>query len=152
MKRLFVGLSLFSMLLLSQGCSVFLAASQPPKADVAAFAGGGVPRDVVVAKLGAPTYSEKHQDGTRTEVYEFYEGSAPGWKYGRAAFHAAADFFTLALWEVLATPAEMAIKGDKLSARAEFDQHDMLKEFHVIGTEQPIGKEKTPENGHREQS
>lgn len=61
------------------GCSAYLAASQPPKVDLDAFSQGGVTRDVIVAKLGTPTSSVKHENGTRTGVYEFYKGSATGW-------------------------------------------------------------------------
>ena len=133
MKQIAFWLPIVMVGFLSQGCSIYLAASQPPKVDVDGFASGRMPRDVVVARLGAPTYSEKHQDGTRTEVYEFYEGSAAGWKFGRAAFHAVADFFTFALWEIVGTPSEIVIRGDKVSARAEFDQSETLKEFRMMG-------------------
>ena len=90
---------------------------------------------MVIARVGVSTSSVKHEDGTRTEIDEFYGGSVAGWKFGRAAFHAAADLFTFALWEVVATPTEMAIKGVKRSARAEFDNNDALKEFRVLGAD-----------------
>lgn len=135
MKRRSFWLPIVIVGFLSQGCSVYLAASQPPKVDLDAFSQVGVPRDVIVAKLGTPTSSVKHENGARTDVYEFYKGSATGWKVGRAAFHAVADVFTLALWEIIGTPSEMVIRGDKLSARAEFDQNDFLKEFSVLGTQ-----------------
>jgi len=61
------------------GCNEYLAASQPPKVDLDTFSQGGVTRDVIVAKLGTPTSSVKHENGTRTSVYEFYKGSATGW-------------------------------------------------------------------------
>jgi len=135
MKQLLFWLPLGLVAVLSQGCGVYLAATQPQKVDVDALATGGLPRDMVITRLGVPISSVKHEDGTRTEIYEFYGGSSAGWKYGRAAFHAAADLFTLALWEVVATPTEMVIKGDKRSARAEFDKHDGLKEFTVLGAD-----------------
>jgi len=135
MKQLSFWLPLSLVALLSQGCGVYLAATQPQQVDVDALASGGVPRDMVIARLGVPTSSVKNEDGTRTEIYEFYGGSAAGWKFGRAAFHAAADLFTFALWEVVATPTEMTIKGEKRTARAEFDKNDALKEFRVLGAE-----------------
>lgn len=135
MKRTAFWLAIVIVGFLSQGCSVYLAASQPPKVDLNAFAQAGVPRDMIVAKLGTPTSSVRHENGTRTDVYEFYQGSATGWKVGRAAFHAVADVFTLALWEIIGTPSEMAIRGDKVSARAEFDQSEILREFKVMGTD-----------------
>lgn len=135
MKQLSFWLPLGLVALLSQGCGVYLAATQPQKVDVGALASGGVPRDMVIARIGVPTSSVKNEDGTRTEIYEFYGGSAAGWKFGRAAFHAAADLFTFALWEVVATPTEMTIKGEKRTARAEFDKNDALKEFRVLGAD-----------------
>lgn len=123
----------------SQGCSVYLAASQPEKVDVKAIEGGGMSRDAVIARLGAPTSSIENDDGTRTDIYQFYEGSETGWKVGRAAFHATADVFTLGLWEIVGTPTEMAVKGDKVTARAEFDKNDKLVNFEVLG----VDKEET---------
>ena len=135
MKQLSFWILLGLVTLLSQGCGVYLAATQPPQVDVGALATGGASRDMVIARVGVPTSSVKHEDGTRTEIDEFYGGSVAGWKFGRAAFHAAADLFTFALWEVVATPTEMAIKGVKRSARAEFDKNDALKEFRVLGAD-----------------
>jgi hypothetical protein len=118
-----------------------MAGNQPPKVDVGAFESGGMPRDLVISKLGVPTSSTKNEDGTRTDIYEFYRGSATGWKVGRAAFNAVADVFTIGLWEIIATPTEMVIKGDKVSARAIFDKNDILKEFIVPQAEKPEKKE-----------
>ena len=69
-------------------------------------------------------------------------GSATGWKGGRATFNALADVFTIGLWEVVATPTEMIIKGDKVTARAEFNKDDMLKEF-VVPKSEKVAKEET---------
>jgi hypothetical protein len=146
MKQLSLIFGIVWVLLLSQGCSVYMAGNQPAKVDVASFESGGMPRDLVIARLGAPTTSTKHEDGTRTDIYEFYAGSARGWKVGRATFNAVADVFTIGLWEVIATPTEMAIEGEKITARAVFDKNDMLKEFVVPKIEKRDKEEasKTP--------
>lgn len=149
MRRQAIWLQILLTMLFSQGCSLYLAASQPPKVDVGAFSAGGMPRDAVVAKLGAPTSSVKHEDGTRTELYEFYEGSATGWKVGRATFNLIADIFTLGLWELIASPAELMIKGDKVSARAEFDDRDRLTEFVPLG-DADRGRMESKEKTHAE--
>ena len=117
----------------TQGCSVHMAINQPDKVDLNALEGGGMSRDSIVAKFGMPVSSTKNEDGTRTDVYEFYEGSEPGWKYGRAAFNFAADVFTLTLWELIAWPTEMAIRGNKMSGTATFDKRDILVQFKVQG-------------------
>ncbi len=121
------------LLLLCQGCSVYLAASQPDKVDIPALEQGGMPRDAVIARLGTPTSTSKQPDGRRTDMYHFYKGSATGWKVGRAAFHLTADVFTLALWEVVAVPMEMAIKGDRIAARVDYDRNDRVSSFSVMG-------------------
>lgn len=125
------------LLLPTSACSVYMAASQPDKKNLSALESTGMHRDTVVAQLGAPTSSTEHPDGTRTDVYEFYEGSATGWKVGRATFHAVADVFTLGLWEIIGTPTEMVIKGDKRIARARYDRNSILTEFEVLGAEKP---------------
>ena len=133
MKYLTSLLSLFLAFFLFQGCSVYMAASQPEKIDLATLEELGMPRDHVITKLGAPTSSTKNENGTRTDVFEFYEGSVTGWKVGRATFNVLADIVTLGLWEVVATPTEVALKGQKITAIAAFDQNDLLTEFRVLG-------------------
>jgi len=129
---LFVGItSLFS-----SGCGVYMAFTQPPVVDTAALEGGGaISRDVVIERLGSPKSSVKNADGTREDLYEFYEGSATGWKIGRGIFHLGADIVTLGLWEAVATPSEYLLKGDKITAQANFDATDRLTSFKVLGRE-----------------
>jgi len=123
----------------SQGCSVHMALNQPDKVDLRALEQGGMSREMLIAKFGMPVSSTKNDDGTRTDVYEFYEGSS-GWKYGRATFNFLADIFTITLWELIAWPAETALRGDKLSAMASFDKKDILVQFKVMGGEKSGGK------------
>ena len=139
MTRLSLVLAGLLALPICQGCSVYLAASQPDKVDIPALEQGGWPRDVVIARLGSPTSTTLTVDGGRTDLYEFYEGSAPGWKVGRAAFHVVADVFTIALWEVIATPTELAIRGSKITARVDYDRNDMMTRFRVLGRKPPRG-------------
>ena len=94
MKSIVIGLFVGAVSLFSSGCSVYMAATQPPLVDTEALEAGGMSRDTVVERLGAPKSSTKNADGTREDVFEYYEGSATGWKWFRAAFHTAADVFT----------------------------------------------------------
>lgn len=127
--------------LATSGCGVYMAFTQPPPVDTAALESGGLSRDVVIERLGAPKSSTKNSNGTRQDVFEFYEGSATGWKIGRGVFHLAADIFTLALWEIVATPTEFAVRGDKITAQADFDNTDRLVTFRVLGREKkPLEK------------
>lgn len=120
--------------LFSQGCSVHMAINQPEKVDYTALEKGGVPRDLVLARLGIPVSSTKNEDGTRSDLFQFYEGSDTGWKYGRATFNFAADVVTLTLWELVAWPTETVLRGDKISATADFDPKDTLVKFVVHKT------------------
>lgn len=133
----FVGFSITS-----SGCGVYMAFNQPPAVDTAALeAAKGMTRDLVIERLGGPKSSTKNSDGSREEIYEFYEGSAAGWKAGRGVFHLVADIMTFALWEIVATPMEYAVRGDKLTARADFDARDRLTVFKVLRREEkPLEK------------
>ena len=109
-KNLALCAVLIGIVLSSEGCGVYMAFTQPPKVDTDSLeSGGGMSRDMVIERLGAPKSSTKDANGRREEVYEFYEGSSSAWKIGRGIFHLAADIFSLALWEVVATPMEYGV-------------------------------------------
>lgn len=114
-----------------QGCSVHMAINQPEKVDYKLLEQGGMPRDLMVTRMGIPVSSIKNEDGTRTDVFQFYEGSATEWKYGRAAFNFAADVASFSLWELVAWPVEVILRGDKITATADFDKKDTLVRFVV---------------------
>ena len=148
MKTLALALFVGVASLFNSGCAVYMAATQPPQVDIPSIEAGGMSRDYVIEKLGVPKSSTKNPDGTRSETYEFYEGSNPGWKWLRAAVHATADFFTLFLWELVGFPSEFAIRGDKITALAEFDKNERLTSFRVLGREQkPLEKIHKQQNG-----
>lgn len=127
---LLVGITLLS----SSGCGVYMAFTQPPAVDTTALEQGGVTRDIVIERLGSPKSSVKNADGTKEDIYEFYEGSATGWKIGRGLFHLGADIVSIGLWEIAATPSEYLLKETgKMTARANFDASDRLTSFKVLG-------------------
>jgi hypothetical protein len=152
MKGLVMVLLLGVASVFSSGCAVYMAVTQPPFVDITALeeGAGAMSRDMVVGRVGFPIKSTKNTDGSRTEYYEFYEGSEAGWKYFRTAFHAVADFFTFFLWELIGFPTELGIRGDKITARADFDVNDRLTSFTVLGREQkPLEKIHKEQNGKR---
>jgi hypothetical protein len=126
-------LMLFLVLSFGQGCSVYTAFTHPQKVDIAGLENmKGIDRSYVMNQIGGlPATSEKKEDGRRTDIYRFYEGSS--WAKGRGVFHLLADIFTLGLWEIIAWPSELAARGDELTAQAEFDANDKLVAFQVIG-------------------
>ncbi len=149
MKSLVLALAMGVVSFLSSGCGVYLAFTQPPPVDTAALErGSGWSRSAVVERVGIPKSSIVNPDGTREEMFEFYEGSSTGWKVGRGLFHLGADILTVALWEIVATPSEFLIRGDKITAQATFDSSDRLTSFKVLGREvKPLEKIHKSQNG-----
>lgn len=122
--------------LFSSGCGVYMAFTQPNHVDTNQLSAGGLSRDMVIERLGAPKSSVKNADGTREDIFEFFEGSKTGWKVGRGLFHLGADIVSLGLWELVATPGEYLLKeSSKVTARASFDANDRVTLFKVIGLE-----------------
>lgn len=141
MKSLAMVLFVGVVSVFSSGCGVYMAFTQPPRIDTAALEAGGLNRDVVIERLGAPKSSVKNADGSREDTFEYYEGSSSGWKIGRGIFHLLADIITITLWEVIATPTEYGLRGDKITAQAEFDNTDRMISFRVLGREiKPLEK------------
>src|SRR5690242_9576555 len=147
MKRCLVAWLIAAASSMMSGCGVYMAFSQPPAVDTAAFEAGGLSRDVVIERLGNPADSTTNADGSRKDIFRYYEGSSTRWKIGRGIFHLAADIVTLALWEVVATPMEFTIRGDKITARADFDTAARLVAFKVLKREEkPLEKMHRPQD------
>lgn len=120
-----------SSLLMSSGCSVFMAAKQPEKKNVELLA-NGMPRAVVISELGTPISTEKKNDNSRVDVYSFKQGYGKAAKIGRVLFHGVADIATLGLWEVIGTPTEAAFDGKNLAYQVTYDENDKVKEIVQI--------------------
>jgi len=129
----------------AQGCSVYTAFTHPPKVDIEGLENmKGVDRSYIMSQCGVPQASEKTQEGGHKDIYKFYEGSS--WAKGRGVFHLLADIFTIALWEIIAWPSELAARGDQLTAAAVFDADDKLVSFKVLGRK-PEELERVHESG-----
>ena len=129
---LVVSVSLFS------GCSVYMAASQPTKKDLAIL-NAGTDRGYVIAELGAQVVSELTNDG-RKEIYTFVQGYNKVSKVSRAAFHGVADVASIGLWEVIGTSVETAYSGEKISVRIIFDNEGKIKESKVLSVDKTTKK------------
>lgn len=119
------------LLVVAQGCSVYMAANQPAKKDIQVLE-QGTSRSVLLAEFGAPIFPEQ-KEGKRIDVFKFFEGAKSGWKVGRAVFHAAADVVTLGLWEIFGTPTEAIVKGDEVTVAVMYDPTDKVETFSVKG-------------------
>ncbi len=107
---------------LSGGCSVYMAANQPPAKNLALLK-PGTPRSNLIAEYGPPISSET-KNGMRHDIFKFTQGYSAGAKVGRALVHGAADVATLGLWEVVGTPVEGHFSGDEVSAEVAYDAQD----------------------------
>jgi hypothetical protein len=123
-------LILVGIILLSSGCSVFMAAKQPDKKNVDLFK-VGTPRSMLLAEFGMPTVSEL-RDGKKYEIYKFVQGYSVGAKAGRAVFHGAADVLTLGLWEVVGTPVEGVFSGDEMAYEVRYDDESRVDQIIAL--------------------
>jgi hypothetical protein len=110
---------LLSSLLLSGGCSVYMAANQPDKKETSLF-DVGTSRSALILEFGQPALTED-RGGTEYDLFVFVDGYTSGGKTGRTVGHAAASIMTLGLWEIVGTPLESSFDGDKMSYEVCYD-------------------------------
>ncbi len=71
------------------------------------------------------------------------QGYSDGAKVGRAALHAAADVFTLGLWEVVGTPIEAVADGSEVQVEVFYDAEDNVKEVKALKGEEKLKPQET---------
>src|SRR5918994_1817104 len=125
MKRLLRCSAIAGLALASTGCSVAMAAHQPSRKDVKVFS-HGMPRNLIVAEVGAPVTTETRA-GKRVEVYAFTQGYSKAARVSRAIGHGAADVVTLGLWEAVGTPTEAAFNGKRIVYEVTYDAADRVE-------------------------
>jgi hypothetical protein len=127
-----VGICIVALLgtLLLEGCSVYMAANKPGPKDMNILR-PGTPRGAVLREFGAPQVSRTNSDGLLEETWTFQPGESLGWKLPRILFNAAADVFTLGLWEIVATPTEMLLKKDQKTFDLVFDKEERIKDVRI---------------------
>lgn len=92
------------------GCSVGMAASGHKEQDTSIIFPGSN-RSVIMSKLGPPDTSRTMEDGKQEDTYLIRQGNETS--SGRAWAHAGLDVLSLGLWEVIATPYELAQGEEK---------------------------------------
>jgi hypothetical protein len=112
------------------GCSVYMASTQPTQKNLQ-FLSVGTPRSLVLAELGQPQASEV-KDGKRVDVFSFVQGYSKGTKATRAVFHGVADVFTLGLWEVVGTPTESIFNGEQMACEVTYDTSDRVEKVVTL--------------------
>lgn len=93
-----------------QACSVGMAASGHKEQDTSIIFPGSN-RAVIQSKLGPPDTTKTLEDGKIEESYLIKQGNEAS--SGRAWAHAGLDVLSLGLWEVVATPYELAQGEEK---------------------------------------
>lgn len=119
-QRLLLVLSI----VLFSGCSVYMAANQPPAKNIDLFK-VGTPRSALLAEFGYPTSSED-KGGKKYDIYRFTQGYSGGAKAGRAVAHGVASVLTLGLWEVIGTPVEAINSGDLTAYEVGYGSDDRV--------------------------
>lgn len=117
-------------LLATPGCSVFMAMDQPEKKDLSVFTPGN-PRGAVIAVVGAPKWTGE-ENGIRSDIFTFKEGSSKFVKLLRAGFHLSADAFTFGLWEPFGMQVEKQFTGSEISVHVYYDAKDRVKTAKVL--------------------
>lgn len=112
-----------------------MAARQPDYKDLNALR-QGVPRSKVIAELGAPVLTE-NRNGKKVDIFAFTQGYGKGNKTARAFFHAAADVWTLGLWELIGTPTEIIASGKKMQVEVTYNANDELELLRSIDAAGP---------------
>ena len=125
-----------ALLVLLTGCSAYMAANQPGQKDLTLL-NPGQPRAKLIAEFGQPVHSET-KDGARRNIFQFTQGYHASVRAGRAIAHAAADFATLGLWEVVGTPTEGYLNGTQLSAEVVYDKDDRVAQVIPLKGEQEL--------------
>ena len=132
MKSIFNLLLILICITFLSSCSVGMALSGDEEKDTRILF-KGAPRIEVIKRLGIPAKSIQDENGNYIDTYFLVMGNEPD--AGRASAHLALDFFTLGLWEVVATPMEMAGTSETSSTLfIYYDSEEKIKEFKQIGT------------------
>lgn len=113
------------------GCSVYMAATQPPRKDLSVIH-VGASRGKMIAEFGAPVSAGHDASGARVEHYRFTQGFSAPLKAGRAVFHGAADVLTIGLWEIVGTPTEAVWNGTDYLLKVTYDEQDRLLDSELL--------------------
>jgi hypothetical protein len=108
----------------ASGCSVFLAATQPPRKNLSLLA-PGTSRAALIAEFGIPRHS-RLVNLRRVDIFTFTQGYTKESRASRAIAHGTADVITGGLWELAGTPTEMIFSGDQVSFEVTYDAQDRV--------------------------
>jgi hypothetical protein len=128
-------------------CSVFMAATQPDKKELAILK-PGVHQFVIRSEFGVPVW-QGEEDGAPVDLFKFKQGYSKWTKAGRALFHGTADLFTFGIWEIVGTPIEVFESGKDATVKVYYDRE--LKAHRMViqvGTDENVIAASEPERTH----
>ena len=96
-----------------------------------------------------PISLTKRRKGSGVDVFNFVQGYSDGANVGRAALHAAADVFTLGLWEVVGTPIEAVADGSEVQVEVVYDDDDKVSEVRALKGEEKLQKKQEQFSGDK---
>ncbi len=109
------GLVLVAVSVALAGCSVYMSANRQSYKGDSSVIQVGADRAKIEATLGAPNVQMGLPDGRTRVVYKIDPNAADATLKGAATgFNFAADVLTIGLWEIVATPVELA-SADKIT-------------------------------------
>lgn len=130
-KIIFITVLLMTQALFLQACSVVQATTGESKKDLSVLKVGN-DRYKVVSELGAPVFTEKNEDGTRTDVFKFIQGNSAGSKAGKGILYGLAAIGTLGLSEILTSPLEGAVgEGGEMQVKVNYN-NDKVSDILIL--------------------
>ncbi len=117
------------------GCSAYLAMTAKEEPDISRVQ-VDLAREQIELQLGDPVQSSKLADGGSADIYHYVSGDQPN--AGRAVHHGVLDVLTLFLWELYASPIELA-QGTKKGLEIRYDENDVvmsIRRVAVVGEAQ----------------
>lgn len=133
MRVVLVGLAVASLLgSVMSGCSVGMAASGNKEQDTSIIFPGSN-RAVIMSKLGPPDTSRTTEEGKQEDTYLIKAGNESS--SGRAWAHAGLDLLSLGVWEVVATPYELAQSEEKSRYVITYDDKGNVVNVQKLGAQ-----------------
>ncbi|MBZ0168214.1 hypothetical protein MELA_02312 [Candidatus Methylomirabilis lanthanidiphila] len=116
--------------MLVASCSPYMALHQPGRMNLGVLR-EGTPQSNVRVEFGTPVWTGKDDQGSDVDIYRFVQGYSGGAKAARFVWHAAADVFSIGLWEIFGTPIESHFSGTKMNAVVTYDEQQKVKSIKL---------------------
>lgn len=132
LRRAAIAMMLLVVLMMSSGCSVFMAASRSTKTDISCLR-PGENRLAIINSLGPPDTSVKMESGGSHDYYKIaLNAQSKGGKTASVIGHVAMDVLTLGLWEIIGTPLELAVQDKNTTFILNYGPDGNLIDYETI--------------------